>query len=348
MRSRISHGLKNNFHPGQIIAHNPFGLPILPEEQTMMSIPLREFMSEFLEAYEPPARAPTTCRLMRQSLRELAEDPRIAGTGDLSPASICRFIRRYPGRTPITASVHLRNLRVFSNVAVGRGLLAGSPFSLDIKLQKACHVKRVQKQRHHSLLEIGCVLGYLRDRAYLSWEDHRIYALGSLVAWTGCRAREAQFAEVADFDLAEGFFTIQPKPGHPLKTESSEREVPIPAALSEVLRSWLPKARSTWAFPGRKRFGPWTQGLGGTRPLDKLKEAGLAVQVRGFTFLSLRHSFVTHGSGPWSMGSLTIQAIAGHSIEETQKHYRGRDRDNLRAAATAIAFPIPVPVPIIR
>ena len=70
--------------------------------------------------------------------------------------------------------------------------------------------------------------------------------------------------------------------------------------------------------------------------------------VRGFTFLSLRHSFITHGTGPWGLTSGSLRQIAGHSTEATQRHYLGRDRTNLREAVATIAFPIPDPLPLAR
>lgn len=312
----------------------------------MHPIPLPELIAGFLTGYDPPARAKTTCRLMRQTLRELAQDSAVTTSADLLPEALWRWMKRYPTRTPITASTHLRNLRTFCNHAVGRGCLTASPFSYDVKLAKAAHVRKSRRRRHHSLLEIGTVLGLLRDRAARSclWEDQRLHALAAVVAYTGARAKEAQWAEVADFDLAEGVFLIEPKPNHPLKTESSEREVPIPPPLSAILRRWLPRARSPWAFPGVRRQGPWDGGAPGYRPVDRLRQAGLDAGVRGFTFLSLRHSYVTHGSGAWGMGPGSIQQIAGHSLQDTQKHYLGRDRDNLRAAVASIKFPVPAPI----
>lgn len=314
----------------------------------MNPLGISALIDEFLEGYQPPARAKTTCRMMRQTLRELAEDDRLKISFDLSPASIWRWIRRHPDRTPITAAAHLRNLRTFCNFAVGRGCLNSSPFKFDGKLRKATHVKKPARRRHHSLVEIGCVLGHLRDRSRLSWEDGRLFALAAVAAFTGARALEAQFAAVADFDLDGGWFRIEPKPNHPLKTDSSEREVPICPPLASILESWLPRSRSTWAFPGSRRLGPWVHGSTGYRPVDRLREAAVCVGVRGFTFLSLRHSFITHGSGPWGLGSTTIQQIAGHSLEDTQKHYLGRDRANLKEAASIIAFPMPMPLPIAR
>jgi integrase len=304
-------------------------------------IAIRALIAEFLEGYVPPIRAATTCRLMRQSLRELAEDDRLVVAADLTPAALWRWFRSHPDRSPITTAVHLRNLRAFANHAVGRGLLNASPFTYDRVLKKATHVKPSRRKRHHTLVEIGCVLGHLRDQSRSSWEAGRLHALASLVAFTGVRALEASHAEVADFDLDAGFFRVEPKPWHPLKTESSERDVPIPPPLAEVLRAWLPRARSRYAFPGVQRVGPWVGGSPGHRPVDRLGQAGRDVGVRGFTFLSLRHSYITHGAGPWGLGPILIQQIAGHSIQDTQKHYLGRDRSNLTAAVASIAFPMP-------
>lgn len=300
-----------------------------------------DLISEVLEGYEPPIRARTTCRMMRQTARELSADPRLRTPQDLSPAALWRWMKRHPGRSPITAAAHLRNIRTICNFAVGRGYLTSSPFAFDAKLKKAVSVRKDAKMRHHPLADIGRVLAFLRGRSAESWEWHRLLALAATVAYTGVRALEAQFAEVADFDLAEGFLRVEPKPKHPLKTESSERDVPIPSELSRILEGWLPLARSNWAFPGVKRLGPWTGGLNGYRPLDRLKQAGEAVGVEGFTFLSLRHSYITHGSGPWHLGAREIQQIAGHTLIDTQKHYLGRDRANLRSAVATIAFPCP-------
>src|SRR4051812_9098884 len=116
---RVSPPIQRFISPRRIMAHNSPGPPRPPEEMPVTPMPFRELIEEFMEGYEPPARARTTCRLMRQSVRELAEDDRIATSADLSPAAIWRWLRRHPDRTAITSAVHLRNLRVLANYAVG-------------------------------------------------------------------------------------------------------------------------------------------------------------------------------------------------------------------------------------
>jgi integrase len=306
----------------------------------MSPIPIAEFIAEFMVEYQPPFHAKTTCRLMRQTTREIVQHGALSTTQDLSPAAIFRWMKAHPERSRVTTAVHLRNLRALCNFAVGRSYLTASPFSFNATLKKAVGAKKETKERHHSLVSVGKVLAHLRDNAKGSWEGHRLYALASLVAFTGARALEAQFAEVEDFDLVEGFFAIKPKPKHPLKTPKSEREVPMPMDLIGIVEGWLPSARSSWAFPGVKRMGPWIGGLSGYRPLCRLKQAGEAVGVKGFTFLSLRHSFITHGSGPWHLGDRVIQQIAGHTLVTTQDEYRGRDRDNLRSAVRDVRYPM--------
>jgi integrase len=313
--------------------------------RTSETLPIAALVDDFLVKYDPKRRvapkAKTTCRLMRQTMRELLEDPRLTTSAQLNRNTIYRWIDRHPERTPITLAVHLRNLRVFWNYAVGEGYTKSSPFVYERDFKKMLAVEKPATRRHHSLVEIGCVLGSLRDLMDESWEALRLYALASTVAHTGVRALEAQYTEVHDFDLDTEFLKIEPKPIHALKTNRSKRLVPIPPELMPVLKEWLPQARSNWAFPGAKRLGPWTAGPNGYRPLDRLKQAGRAVGVEGFTFLSLRHSFMTHGRGPWGLGSKQIQQMAGHTLEETQDHYLGFDIANQRAAAAKISFPMP-------
>ena len=87
--------------------------------------------------------------------------------------------------------------------------------------------------------------------------------------------------------------------------------------LVEVMAEWLPKAGSDWAFPATRGAVPWTSGKPGSKPLDRLKAAGLRAGVEGLTFLSLRHSWATHAESLWGFSEALIQRVLRHTTPRT-------------------------------
>ncbi len=123
-----------------------------------------------------------------------------------------------------------------------------------------------------------------------------------------------------------------------LKRPTAAAPVPMAEELAEVLRSWLPQTGCGWCFPNLSRSGPWTGGSAGYTPLDRLKAAGLAVDVDGLTFQSLRHSWATHAESAWGLSELVVQRILRHTRTRTQDHYRHADKANLVEAVKGIRF----------
>jgi len=60
--------------------------------------------------------------------------------------------------------------------------------------------------------------------------------------------------------------------------------------------------------------------------------------VTGLTFLSLRHSYITHSAGPWGVPDLLTQRIVGHTRRETTSGYRGFDPANVRSGIARISL----------
>ena len=142
---------------------------------------------------------------------------------------------------------------------------------------------------------------------------------------------------VADIDLERGFVFVKPNAGR-LKTAGSEAPVPIPDALGVALRSWLPRCGSDWVIPCVGRLSPWLHGQSERRPVGRLKAAGKAVGVDGFTPLSLRHSLATHLAGWWGLSPRQVQLVLRHTTEATQGYYVHPDLANLRETVRAVDF----------
>lgn len=162
---------------------------------------------------------------------------------------------------------------------------------------------------------------------------------------TGARAMEVQAALAADFDLRGLVFLVRPNERRRLKTRKSRREVVLPVELVPILDRWLPEGGSRWAFPGARRKSPWVGGSPGRKPLDELKAAGERCGVKGLTFQSLRHSYVTHSQGPWRVPDLLTQQLCGHTRRETTEGYRGFDRANAIEAVAGISLGLAPPPP---
>jgi len=111
----------------------------------------------------------------------------------------------------------------------------------------------------------------------------------------------------------------------------SAAPVPMPTVLEGILRAWLPHAHADWVFPGVRRRNAWTGGKGGQRAGCRLRLAGEAVGVRGFTPHSLRRSLATHLRGSHGLTKEQLKMVLRHSNVLTQELYVGEDLANLAA-----------------
>lgn len=294
------------------------------------SVPYRTFMDDVLELYD--FKAKKTVAKMRQVLREFGELAQT--TGELRPALVARWRKAHPDRAPSTVHSLLRSFRSACEIGIASGYLASSPVALRIAWPDV-DPPAESPDKHHAIADIRDVLVYLMDRAGLSWKDHRLYAMACLVAYTGLRKMEALGMMQADVDLDRRCLRVVSR--RKLKTKASAAPVGLPDELAAVLRAWMPNAKSLWLVPRMDGLGPWTGGSPGDKPLDRLKDAAEAVGVRGFTFLSLRHSWATHGEF-WGLGETMIQRQLRHTTTKTQQVYRHADVANLSNSVRSISF----------
>jgi integrase len=294
-------------------------------------VSLARFRDELLELYRPPARSPRTFAKMRQILGLLEDPLGLTSIGDLTPTTITRFAA-LPGLEPTTMQGYLGYLRAACSYAAFMGYLLRDPFRF-----RRCWVRssrvRAAEAVHHALAEIARVLDWLKARSG-TWEGQRLYALAHVYAFAALRRDEALHLKVADVDLAARIVRVGEH--LPTKTAGSIAPVPMAPPLVEVLAAWMPRCGSEWLFPNRADK-PWAGGTYGTRPTEKLREAGDACGVSGFTPLSLRHSFATHAEG-WGLSELMVQRILRHTTPRTQRHYRHADLVNMAGAVECVRF----------
>lgn len=308
----------------------------------MQPVKLHALRDELRPLYLPPFGAVATFKKVRQVLDEVEAQADARTTADLTPTTVGRWVVANPGRSHPTARSLLSSLRRVCSYAIHRGYLQASPFDFrplaDWIRDLEPDAETPPKVRHHPIDDLRRAFAAMRTSAGEGWRPHRLYALAVATAMTGARAREVQCSRVDDWDLPGRLFAIRPNDRRRLKTRPSRRRVPLPPELAEVLARWLPLTACEWAFPGTLRRGPWQGGYPGTKPLDELKAAGLAAGVSGLTFLSLRHSYITHSEGAWRVPDLLTRRFAGHTRRETTEGYRGFDPANGRAAVESITL----------
>lgn len=293
---------------------------------------IRQLKDELECLYTPPLRAAATWYPIRQVLEEF-DQVGIKLTSELQPPAIGRWIKAHPDRGAMTVKKLLGSLRAACSYAVQMRYLERSPFEFRREWVRA---PKTLAPKHHSAEAISSVLKHLESERLLGWEEHRLYALTALYAYTGLRKMEALNSKVADYHLDDGFFDLVAH--RRLKTSDSEQPIPLPSRLVAILRDWLPKTGSDWAFPNKGRMGPWTGGSPGRKPLDRIKIAGERAGVKGFTVLSLRHSWATHAESLWDLGEGVTKRVLRHTTTRTQLHYRHADLPNLRRRVEGISF----------
>ena len=321
----------------------------------VQDLAFRDFRERISAVYDPPLRAAFTAKRMR-SVLDRCEELGIQSTGELTTDFVRRFIDSRPkGESANTTHTHVAVLRAACNFAVERGWLTVSPFTVRKRWVRKTAPRR---RKHHSLEEIAKVLELLQVEAGEAaglerWRRWRLRALVSTVAYTGLRKMEACCLRVEDVDLEAGLILLVERKDRAFKTSNSAQPVPIPAELGIVLAGWVAEiregegapARSTaageldpgWLFPNASRTGPWVDGGIGYRPLDAFKAAGERAGVKGFNFLSLRHSWATHAER-WGLSDTEIQRVLRHTNTRTQWFYRHGDVANLKTAVKRVSF----------
>lgn len=294
------------------------------------------FSSELDTLYQPPLRAPSTRRQVRQVLREI--EPHARSVRGLAPPAVAAWIAARPERSAVTARSHLRCLRSICSYALAAGYLDRSPFdwrpvSAWVRQPKA----RLRPPRHLTAVEVSRVLQVATDESASSWRAARLQALVYALAYLGLRAGEALHLGLADLDLDRSTVVIRSKPTWRPKTASSEAWLPLAVPLAAVLGPWSRRTGSDWLFPGARLVGPWTGGGPGSKPLDEIRALGDRAGVTGLTLAAFRKTLGTLAKG-WGMGQLELKALLRHSQVETQLWYDESDVDVLRPAVSRILF----------
>lgn len=293
-------------------------------------VPLTQWQQEINEAYK--GKCKSTRLRMAQAIREAVA---LAGPGAtteaLTPALVERFAQR-PGKASTNNGL-LASLRRAMKLAAKKGQLA---YSVPAECVWVVEDVDPPRERHHSRETVAKVLEAFKAKSD-SWEGGRLYAFAAILAYAGLRKMEALRLRVEDVDLKRGFVHVRAN-GRRLKTRASRAPVPLPEALVEVLRDWLPRCGSEWVIPKVGRDGPWIGGTYGRRPGDRLRDAAAEVGVVGFTPHTLRHSLATHLAGFWGLSTKQIRMILRHSRDSTQTTYIHEDLINLRLMVRGFDF----------
>ncbi len=333
------------------------------DASSVRPIPWAEFRAEVLSLYQPPLRARETQRRMTRVLDDVAALG-VGSTAELTAGLVARFVAgRPPTEHPNTTHVKVSTLRAACNYAAAQRYMAVSPFAVRRQWVRAVTPKAPE---HHSREEIARALALAaadvgRKTGWAQWRARRLHALVAAVAYTGLRKNEALHLRVEDIDLEGRMLLVVARRGRTLKTDAAAQPVPMPAALAEVLRGWLPhlaipadvleaphpKARKGWdpaaidpgwVFPNAYRTGPWVGGSPGRKPLDRLRALGKRAHLAApLTFQSLRHSWATHAEF-WGLSDAQIQRVLRHTNTRTQWRYRHADGKNLRDIVAGIGF----------
>jgi integrase len=149
------------------------------------------------------------------------------------------------------------------------------------------------------------------------------WPLFGLLLFTGLRIGEAQALRWADMRLVQRVIRVRDRsevrgggdPGKRLKTEASERDVPIPEELATVLAqlaTQVPAGPSDPVFSGD--FGEYFCAY------RIFKKARKAAKLAGLTIHDLRHTFAVHAvlSG---VPIVRLQKLLGHSTPAMTMRY---------------------------
>jgi integrase len=300
----------------------------------MPPIAFEDFTSEVLTLYSTGRYAHGTKVRAAQLLRELGALG-VASTADLTTASLARYVAsKGAGANPNTVNGYLGFIRTLCNYAVEEGYLGKAPSFRRLWLRG----RPMRRNRPRSYEEISRLLAHLIDRTRgdgCRWEDRRLCAASWFFALTAARLMEGLCGHVEDLDMEAGTFHVnyERQKALRLKTRGSDRDIPLPDVLREVLRGWLPHAGPTWLFPGVRREGPWTGGTKPYRAIDHLKRAAKEVGIEQITWHSLRHAYGTAALERWDVPIWVVQRVMGHTDPRTTERYLHLD-DSPKIAAS--------------
>jgi len=333
-------------------------LPCLGDEPAIIPIaagpiPFETFVAELLELYGPSIRSKSTRRGMVHAigmLRSLG----VRSTRDLTVSLIARLVStRDPKLSRNTVRGLLRYVQAACNYAEKSGYLKTSPFHIR-GLRTWVRPSPPAGKKHQTREEIGRLLAVLQSdvdtrKGWALWRARRLQAMVATAAWTGLRRGELLWLAVADVDLFDRRIQVVDRATHRLKTENAGQPVPIPTGLVPILQSWLEhredcppgfeRSPSPYVFRNLKNAQPWTGGSIGSKPLDRLKAAGVRAGISdGLTWHSLRRSVATNMEAI-GCGQAMITRILRHtSSAVTTAHYQQADLRNMLEAMDVLRY----------
>ena len=273
----------------------------------MTAIPFSQFRADYLHVLSGPRYSVATMKKMRQVLRQVAALG-VETTDQLTTALATTYASSRINRVCAnTVRGELTYLRAACNYAIEIECLERGPKWRRIWPRRSPRARKTL----HSLADLARVLEHLRAGAD-TWDGHRLLVAFALGGCAGLRRDELLRLRWEDIDLAAGILGVVPR--RRLKTEGSERFVPICRELALILRGWRWRAQSPWVVPAHDRARPWLSGGKGGKPTQRLVEAGKAAGVMGLTFQSLRHSFATWGRRRWGISGPAMRDILGHTL----------------------------------
>jgi integrase len=276
----------------------------------MQAIPFDQFETEYIAVLSGPRYAVATRKKMVQVLHQV-HDLGVRSTAELTTVTVVRYAQvRIERVSANTVRGELTYLRAACNYARRRRYRRGR---IDWRTAFPRRGPRA-RQVLHPPQHISRVLHYL-ERGIDVWTGHRLFAAASLAALTGVRRSELLYAHWSDFDLYHGVWAVVAR--HRLKTEGSERLVPLCAEAVTVARAWRAQTGCEFVVPRCDRQGPWVCGGIGHRLTDQLVAAGETCRVEGFTCQSLRHSFATWARRLWGLTGEQVSEILGHTMVTT-------------------------------
>lgn len=281
-----------------------------------------DYLALWLEAYVFPFRRPSTVACYRRAIGSLPDTLRSMPLEQVTGLHLQAAINAQAVRHPRAAQLTYTML----HVAFGRArLLHMIPFNP----ADGC-IKPLHKPRKAAILTADQLRKYL-DAA----RGGDCYPLLLLAATLGLRRGEAMGLTWAAVDFAQGTVAVTQQriysPGHgyviaPLKTHSSNRVLPLPAAVADELIQWRRGQRVLSAFVVDCT----------TNALYKAHRAALAAaQLPPCTLHGLRHSFATMAAGSGTTIKV-LQVLLGHSTYKlTADLYADHLRSDLFGADVA-------------
>ena len=199
--------------------------------------------------------------------------------------------------------------------------------------------KIVRKQRPLRVEEVQLLAEHLEEPARTVF---------ILAVTTGLRIGEILGLQVDDIDLSDAIINVQRSVSRgevdTTKTEGSNRRVPIPAILMEVLSAQVRQVGSlpvnlpnnplapNWLFPSRAGTPLSDRNLINRHVYPVSKRLG----IPHFSWHSLRHTFSTLGGNEGTIPTLVMKQLLGHSKLSTTEKYMHELQSEQREAMTKI------------